>query len=286
MERVQLAGALGPPRPFPLCPAGEAEGATTLNFWPGPKCKPGWRRDLKNCGRLTKWKEPVAKGNGKGLGAGTAWAGLPFCRPRAVVIEIQPDEGLDPAIQGGQSRVAGAQEWIERGRASAWHRHPDTGPAAELGVGLSAVVDRAFSGDQGAGLEGVPNGCLLRRDARPEQAMVRPGREAIRNDRRAGVFGNGRRHERLVNAHPATNLLVRFLSIEGRTEERIEPAGLEGAKDGFFLGGNACRSEASVRSHRKVVPSVFGFHPSGRFAGLEFVEHAPYPVDFTSLDDL
>jgi hypothetical protein len=58
------------------------------------------------------------------------------------------------------------------------------------------------------------------------------------------------------------------------------------AKDGFFLGGNACRSEASVRSHRKAVPSVFGFHPSGRFAGLEFVEHAPYPVDFTALDDL
>lgn len=153
-------------------------------------------------------------------------------------------------------------------------------------MGLSAVVGRAFSGDQGAGLEGVSHGCLLRRDARPKKAMVRPGGQPVRDERRAGVFGSGRRHERLIDAHPATNLLVRFLSVEGRAEERIERAGLDGAKDGFCFGGNACRSEASVRSRRQAVPSVLGFHASGRFAGLEFVEHAPYPVDFTALDDL
>ena len=89
-------------------------------------------------------------------------------------------------------------------RASVWRRHRDSGPATKLEMGLSAVVDRAHSGDQGAGLEGVPNGCLLCRDARPKKAMARP----------------------------------------------------------------------------------LGFHPSGRFARLEFVEHAPYPVDFTALDDL
>jgi hypothetical protein len=74
----------------------------------------------------------------------------------------------------------------------------NTCPAAKLGVGLLAIIDRTYSGAQNPGLERAQNGWFIGQNASPEKKTIRPVGQPVVNGEGRRVFGDGRRHERFI----------------------------------------------------------------------------------------